>query len=336
MVGSSWNFGSELAGGVHAARSGVAPAVRGGSDAPSRLNSVLDDTLVDTGHEPVRRLAGVLLGTLIDERYLVRRRIGRGGSAEVYGVLDQDLGLERALKLLTPRVGRDTAEARFHQEIRLCQALRHRNLVRVFDAGVWEGRLYYTMELLAGIDLREYLQLAPGRGIALRPALEIAMGIADGLVAVHAEGIVHRDVKPANVQLVPGPERVKLVDFGIAFAGHLALDLTEPDVVVGTPAYVSPERITSSRPPTPQADLYSLGVILYEMLAGHRPFEGPSVAGLFDRIVKEPAPPLRQWVPDLPWELEGLIEGLMAKRPCDRPTNAAYTLRRLQALVDEL
>ena len=355
MPDPRWNFGRDLAAGVQAAQGAPAPprgvsapltpAAKTLRAAPRTASPPLVqavparpqvETMLDTGHDPARTPALVAPGTLIDGRYEVQRLIGRGGSAEVYRVIDHSSGGARALKLLMPRVGQEKAEARFKQEIRLCRALHHPNLVQVFDAGSWNGRLYYSMELLGGIDLREYMGLAPGRGIGLRPALEIAIGIANGLVAVHAAGIVHRDIKPANVQLVPGEERVKLVDFGIAFATSLPLDLTEPDIVIGTPAYVSPERVTSSAPATPQADLYSLGVILYELLTGERPFAAPSIGALFERILKAPARPARAWVPELPWEVEVLLEALMAKRPHRRPATAEIVLRRLIDAAERL
>lgn len=354
MPDPRWNFGRDLAAGVQAAQakpsSSLMPAavVRSARTEPaapkvsavpaprSRPPRALAPTQLDTGHDPALSPAVVAPGAVIDGRYEAQRRIGRGGSAEVYRVFDRRSGLIRALKLLMPRAGQEKAEARFGQEIRLCQSLNHPNLVQVFDSGTWNGRLYFTMELLGGIDLREYMGLAPGRGIGVRKSLEIAIGIAHGLVAVHDAGIVHRDVKPANVQLVPGEERVKLVDFGIAFASSLPLDLTEPDFVIGTPAYVSPERVISAAPATPRADLYSLGVILYELLTGRRPFEAANIGALFECIIKQSARPARVWVPDLPWEVEVLLEALMAKRPERRPGTSDIVLRRLIDAAERL
>lgn len=332
-----WEFGQELAAGVQSAS--AAPqrgeAARLGPTVQT-LRPDRPDTQLDTGHDPAAVPSPIGPGAVVDGRYRVERRIGRGGAAEVYRVVDLAHGELRALKLLVPRVGQRVAEARFEQEIRLCQAMDHPNLVKLYDAGIWEGRLYYAMEFLQGMDLRDYLGLAPGRGIAVRAAVEIAIGISSGLDAMHRAGIIHRDIKPANLQLVPGEERVKLVDFGIATASSLPLDLTEPDMIVGTPAYVSPERVTSPAPATPQADLYSLGVILYEMLTGRRPFAADNVALLFDAIVKEHPRPARLWVPHLPWELEALLDSLMARKPSHRPESAEEVLHKLIGIYERL
>jgi tRNA A-37 threonylcarbamoyl transferase component Bud32 len=230
-------------------------------------------------------------------KYLLERPIGRGGMATVYAAREVPAGRTVAVKVLTVPPQRTPADVaalvgRMRREARAISRLSHPNIVRVFDMGEEDGVPFLVMEYLEGVTLREHLDaegpLPPAR------AAEILDQVAQALDAAHAEGVLHRDIKPSNVMLVSGsahgsPAGVKLMDFGVARQND-DTRLTRTGVMVGSPAYMAPEAVRGERP-APAADVWALGVLLYEMLAGRPPFAAETIPTVFYRILHEaPAP----------------------------------------------
>ncbi len=268
-------------------------------------------------------------GAIVAGRYEVLAHVGRGATSDVYRVTDLKKRSQCALKFFVPKPGKENTRRRFLEEVRVIAALRHPNIVELYDSGEHDGAPFFTMEFLEGIDLREFLELSPGVPLDTAAVVRIGLGVARALAAAHKAGVVHRDVKPANIQIVPGVEHVKLVDFGIAKAEDSSLSLTSPDLIVGTPAYVSPERVLSAERALPSSDLYSLGVVLFECLTGRRPFEAAVVSTLLSRIAKDRAPKLYSLRPDLPLALCSAVDRLLLRDPERRTPSGDALLREL-------
>jgi len=255
--------------------------------------------------------------------YHITAAIGAGGMGEVYRANDTKLGRDVALKVLSAQMAHDPNRlARFRREARSVAALNHPHIVTIFSVEEAEGIHFLTMELVEGQSLE---RLIPAGGLHVERIVEIASALADALTAAHEKGIVHRDLKPANVMLTDDG-RVKVLDFGLAkdvradkssdatqtFAGQTAMG-----VVMGTPTYMSPEQV-ASRVLDHRTDIFSLGVILYEMASGRRPFEGASSAELASAILRDTPRLLSEFRADLPEELGVLIQRCLEKDPQDR------------------
>jgi serine/threonine-protein kinase len=258
-----------------------------------------------------------LIDTLFDGRYRIVRKLGAGGMANVYLAEDQELGRRVAIKILNDRHANDDQFVeRFRREAKNAAALSHPNIVSIYDRGEAEGTYYIAMEYLDGRSLKE---LIVGRGPApVNVAVEYARQILSALRFAHRHGIVHRDIKPHNV-LVDREGRVKVTDFGIARAG--TSQMTETGSIVGTAQYLSPEQARGGEVDQ-RSDLYSLGVVLYELLTGEAPFEGDTPVEIAMRhlsTVPEPPSALR---PDLPRELDLVVMRALAKDPEDRYQSA--------------
>ena len=252
-------------------------------------------------------------GQPFDGRYRVLGRLGVGGMATVYLAEDSSLGRKVALKVMAERYAEDGEFVeRFRREAQAAARLNHPNIIAVYDRGEADGRPYIAMEYLQGRTLKQVIQaegpLPPERAIA------IAMQVLAGLRYAHEHGVVHRDVKPHNV-LVGDDGRIKVTDFGIAHAGDP--QMTEVGSIVGTAQYLSPEQ-ARGRAVGPQTDLYSLGVVLYEMLAGRVPFEGDSSVAIAMQHVSDQPPPLRALAPDVPESLALVVAHAMLKDPAQR------------------
>jgi eukaryotic-like serine/threonine-protein kinase len=252
-------------------------------------------------------------GQPFDGRYRVLGRLGVGGMATVYLAEDSSLGRKVALKVMADRYSDDGEFVeRFRREAQAAARLNHPNIIAVYDRGEADGRPYIAMEYLQGRTLKQVIQaegpLPPERAIA------IAMQVLAGLRYAHEHGVVHRDVKPHNV-LVGDDGRIKVTDFGIAHAGDP--QMTEVGSIVGTAQYLSPEQ-ARGRAVGPQTDIYSLGVVLYEMLAGRVPFEGDSSVAIAMQHVSDQAPPLRALAPDVPESLALVVAHAMLKDPAQR------------------
>lgn len=274
-------------------------------------------------------------------RYRVVRELGHGGMAIVYEAEDARTGQHVALKVVARRLAdRNDVGARYHNEARLAAALGHHpHVVRPLAVGVLpelHDRPYLVTELVRGRSLGAVVLEAP-RGLPIERACRIGGDVARALVALHARGIVHRDVKPSNVMLEEheGRERARLLDFGCAHAtgdGDVAAsaDLTQAHERVGSPVYMAPEQALGLRP-TPRFDLYALGATLYELLTGAPPYAGSSKAEVVERKCAPHDPPLpvgrvRDQVPP---RLAALVDGCLRREPGDRPASA-------QAVLDEL
>ncbi|MGH9279508.1 MAG: serine/threonine-protein kinase [Acidimicrobiales bacterium] len=256
---------------------------------------------------------------VVGGRYRLGGVLGRGGMAEVHDA--HDLRLERpvAVKLLKPEMAaREDVRQRFEVEARAAAGMSHPNAVAVFDTGEHEGVPYLVMERLPGETLADRLAAGP-----VDPGwlCEQAEGLLDALAAAHEAGIVHRDIKPGNI-LLSADSTAKITDFGIAKSLGTEIDLTRPGQLLGTPAYLAPERIDGS-PATPRSDLWSLGVVLYEALAGQKPFDGGNPIDVARAIAVGDHVPLGDARPDLDPNLVAAVEQAMAPDPADRFDSAA-------------
>ncbi|MEZ4269650.1 MAG: serine/threonine-protein kinase [Myxococcota bacterium] len=277
--------------------------------------------------------ADPLLGADIAGRFTIAARLGSGGMGSVYRAVQHSVARDVALKVMHERFSQDMdGVKRFVREARLASRVSHPNTVTVLDFGqTGAGQLYLAMELLRGRSLRDVLRDA-GR-FPVERAVHIAAQICDALDAAHRESIVHRDLKPSNVVFLEEPpvrDLLKVVDFGLAksLQGD-ETTLTDPDAICGTAAYMPPE-IVAGLAPTAQSDLYSLGVMLFEMLAGRLPFASPSAEALLLMHVREAPPALD--VP-CPPALKSLVARLLAKAPEERPSSAAIVREALLASI---
>ena len=270
-----------------------------------------------------------LVGTTIAGRYHLVRLLGDGGMGAVYKAADQVLRRFVAIKLLHPTVARNPSSVeRFQREARAAAAIGHPNIIDILDFGLEDKRPYMVMEYLRGRSLSQII--ATDGALPIRRAASIATHTLAGLAAAHDRGILHRDLKPANLMLVArfGDRNfVKVCDFGFAalMAGGSAEDgktLTPERTLVGTPAYAAPERLRGDDRRDPRTDVYSVGVVLFEMVAGQRPFDAPTFQELARKVRNEPPPSLRTLRSDCPEGLERVITRALAKLPDERWANA--------------
>ncbi|MEO8333531.1 MAG: protein kinase [bacterium] len=249
-------------------------------------------------------------------RYRFEAELGRGAMGVVYRAQDVTLDRPVAIKMLHPSLTNEVGVSRFQSEIRIAANLRHRNLIAVHDSGEADGRLYYVMDYIGGETLRTYLQRE--KQLSNDEALRIVADVAEALEVAHAQGIVHRDVKPENILLAEG--RACLLDFGLAriISDVDAQRLTASGLAVGTPHYLSPEQASAERMIGPKADQYALACVLYEMLVGEPPFTGPTASSIAIRHIAEPPPPMRSRRPSVTRNIETAVRKAMQKVPADR------------------
>jgi eukaryotic-like serine/threonine-protein kinase len=261
--------------------------------------------------------------TTLGGRYRPIRRIGSGGMGTVWEADDLVLHRRVAVKILSPSLcGDEVIAARFHREAQAAGRLVHPNIAAVFDYGEEQGCPFIVMELVAGRNLRQVLD--ERACLPVQEAVGVAAQVADALAAAHAEGIVHRDVKPGNVMLADDG-RVKVMDFGIADAAWFD-PITDTGTVMATARYISPEQATGSSG-GPASDVYSLGVVLYEMLAGRPPFEGSSPFAVAAAHAYEVPPPVSRFAPSLPPSVVAIVEATMCKDARERPPADALAAR---------
>ncbi len=290
-----------------------------------------------SSNEPETRLPGApasqaqafetTLRAALVGRYSIERELGRGGMATVYLADDVRHHRQVAIKVLHPELGAMLGAERFQREIGIAARLSHPHILPLHDSGTLDlgfGRpiLFYVMPYVAGRSLRERLQEEPQ--LPIDEALTIARQVADALDHANRQGIIHRDIKPENI-LMAGERQAVLADFGIARALDAAGDrLTGTGLTLGTPAYMSPEQSAGSTRLDGRSDIYSLGCVLYEMLAGQPPFLGPTPQAILARHAVDPIPSLRTVRPTVPVALEQLVTQALAKVPADRyPTARA-------------
>ena len=263
---------------------------------------------------------------IIDGRYRIINRLGSGGMADVYCAEDSQLGRRIALKVLHRRFAEDPQFVeRFRREASSAAGLSHPNIVGIFDRGEWDGTYYIAMEYVEGRTLKEIVR---EKGAApAEAATDITLQILRAARYAHKHGVVHRDIKPHNV-LIDGDGRVRVTDFGIARAG--ASDMTETGSVMGTAQYLSPEQ-AQGRPVDERADLYSIGIVLYELLTGRVPFDADSPVTVALKQVSEAPVPPRELVPGIPPALENVVLRAMEKDPDRRYQTADDFIAALEA-----
>jgi serine/threonine-protein kinase len=282
---------------------------------------------VNEGGEGQVLEAPARLREALADRYPIERPLGRGGMATVY--LARDLKHHRsvAVKVLHPELAAGLGAERFLREIRIEAGLQHPHILPLHDSGEVDGFLYYVMPYVSGESLRQRL-IREGR-LSVEDALQIAGNVGGALAYAHALGVVHRDIKPENILLSDGHALV--ADFGIAKAVEAAGDskLTETGWGMGTPAYMSPEQI-GGEPVDGRSDVYGLGCVLYEMLAGSPPFAGANARAMFARHQLDPPPSLRVLRPDVPAQVEEAVLTALAKLPGNRFTTASQFIEGLR------
>ncbi|WP_433699288.1 serine/threonine-protein kinase [Nocardiopsis sp. CA-288880] len=270
-----------------------------------------------SAYEPSSRNGpGDLTGTVLSDRYRLEEQVGSGGMGTVWKATDTLLNRPVAVKLLHPsQMAEPTARERFRTEGRITAGLSHPGIAQVFDYGEEDGRAFLIMELVVGNPLSQVLReqghLSPDQ------TLDFVCQAAKALAAAHARGVVHRDIKPGNLLVTPDGQ-LKLTDFGIA-RGDMSVTLTQTGMVMGTAQYISPEQ-ASGRPATSSSDLYALGVVAYECLAGTPPFTGDSPVALALAHTRDEPPELPD---DIPADIDDLVTSLLLKEPEERPASAS-------------
>jgi eukaryotic-like serine/threonine-protein kinase len=268
----------------------------------------------------------VVAGELVAGKYRVERLIGQGGMGVVVAAVHVELEEPVAIKFLLPAVrGRPNVIARFLREARAAARIKNEHVARVTDVGTLEnGAPYLVMEYLKGNDLATELR-RKGR-FAVRDAVDYVLQAAEAIAEAHSIGIVHRDIKPANLfltRLPGGVPVVKVLDFGIAKSLDDDAALTLSHAVLGSSAYMSPEQIRSSRDTDPRADVWALGVVLYELLTGHLPFERRSLGEVAAAITHQPPTPIEELLADVPPEVSSSITWCLQKNRAERCPSVA-------------
>ena len=263
--------------------------------------------------------------------YRILKELGRGGMGVVYQAEDERLKRAVAVKAMRPALldagGRSVR--RFLQEAQAMAAVEHDRIVRIYQVDEEHGVPFFAMELLKGETLEERLRREPKPPLA--EVLRIGREIAEGLAAAHGRGLIHRDVKPANVWLEAPGGRVKILDFGLARAAAREGDLTRQGTIVGTPAYMAPEQARGEAVDG-RGDLFSLGVVLYRLCTGRQPFLGDDVISTLMKLATHEPPAPAEIDPALPGDFSDLIMRLLAKDPARRPASAEEVVLALQAL----
>src|SRR6476659_7851549 len=252
----------------------------------------------------------------LSDRYRLDREIGQGGMAVVFLAEDLRHGRKVAIKVLHPELSAVLGGERFLAEIKVTANLQHPHILGLIDSGNADGLLYYVMPHVAGESLRA--RLIRDRQLPVDEALRLAREVASALDDAHRQGVVHRDIKPENILLQDGAALV--ADFGIALAVHQAggSRMTQTGMSLGTPAYMSPEQAMGEREIGARSDVYALGAMTYEMLAGEPPFTGPNSQAIVAKVLTEQPPPLRDTRPPVPYGMESAILTALQKLPADR------------------
>ncbi len=273
------------------------------------------------------------IGEVIDGKYQIQAKLGEGGMATVYRARHTLVDRTVAIKIINPQMaGNESLKERFRREAKNTAAVSHPNIVEILDNGeTADGSAYLVMELLEGATLDEHIQTGP---IPAPRTAALGLQIAQGLARAHDFDVIHRDLKPENIFVanLPGDGfQVKLLDFGIARSLHDSR-LTNQGEIFGTPQYMAPERV-SSIDAGAEADLYALGVILFEMVTGRLPFDAPDIPSFFIAHIQQTPPRPSEIAPSCPRRLEELVLGLMEKDPAKRPVDAHQVIKELSAIA---
>ena len=272
-----------------------------------------------------------LIGLVVDRRYLIERRVARGGMATVYQAMDQRLERPVAVKIMHPHLAEDEDfTRRFIQEARQAARLAHPNIVNVFDQGQEGALTYIVMEYLPGITLRELLQ--DFGALTAAQTLDIVKAVLHGLDAAHSAGIVHRDLKPENV-LLADDGRIKIADFGLARAA--THNTATSQALLGTIAYLSPELISRGVADV-RSDIYALGIMMFEMLTGQQPYQGDQAVTIAYQHANDMVPPPSSKKPGIPERFDEIVLWCVGRSPDDRPPHARALLEHIVDLEKEL
>ena len=265
-------------------------------------------------------------------RYEIQGKIGEGAMGVVYRALDHGLGRIVALKMLSSELwGDDEQQRRFAREAEAIGRLSHPNIVTVYDLGEADGHLYMAMELLEGDDLRALMDRQ--MDIALADRVRVLAQICDGLGYAHSRGVVHRDVKPANI-VVTTEGKVKVLDFGLARVATRET-ITRQGIILGTPDYMSPEQATG-KPIDQRTDIFSAGAVFYEFLCHEKPFQGKTLHGVLFQIISEEPDALLTLNPELPSRLAAVVHRMLRKDPDERYQALPEVARDLRQIHDAL
>ncbi len=268
--------------------------------------------------------------------YSIQKQLGSGGMGEVYLAQDVRLGRKVAPKLLDPGLTENSeTRTRFLREARLASSLDHPNICTIHEVGEAGGRLFIAMQHVEGVTLRKVID---GRPLNLDSLLSISLQVADALAAAHAQGIIHRDIKPGNIIITPHGQ-AKVLDFGLAkllerAEGEAETHLTMTGAVMGTPAAMSPEQARGERVDH-RSDIFSFGVVLYEMATGRIPFKGRSKADVISALLKDPHPPAAELNKEIPARLSAVIDRALRKEPADRYQSMPDLIAELRQVVAE-
>ena len=258
----------------------------------------------------------------VGDHYLIEEELGRGGMAAVFRALDARLNRRVAIKLLPPELAFNASvKSRFLREAQMAAQLSHPNIVPIYTVDEREGLVYFVMALVDGESLAA--RLARVGAMPFEHVRAIVGDVADALDYAHRQGVIHRDIKPDNILLDRPTGRPTVTDFGIARAAAEESRLTVTGMAVGTPAYMSPEQAMGERDVDGRSDIYSLGIVAYQMLAGETPFKATNTPSMLMKHVSEPPPPLRSRRTDIPATLAAAVERALAKKPEDRWRSAA-------------
>ncbi|MBK8136073.1 MAG: protein kinase [Chloroflexi bacterium] len=264
-----------------------------------------------------------MIGRKLRNRYLVQQLIGEGSTAAVYAALDERLNRTVAIKLLLANV-RDTTRKRFMQEANAAAQLNHPNIMAMYELEDDDERPFLVLEYVEGDPLSKFVPSPPATVVRL------GKQVADALHYAHEKGIIHRDIKPANIKVTPNGQ-VKIMDMGLALSRHTPR-VTAYGMVIGTPAYLSPEQ-AQGQPLDARTDVYSLGIVLYEMATGRLPFTSDDIAALLMQQVRQPPQPITNLVPSFPRSLEAVILKSLEKQPARRYQTAAQFAEALEAAL---
>ncbi len=262
--------------------------------------------------------------------FRLQQQLGRGATATVFRAVDERTNAVVALKLLSladdwPDDLLDEAKLRLLREAEAAGSLAHPDIVEIREAGEHEGQVYMAMEYVEGVNLATHA--TEGRMLPPRLVCEMCARVADAIYFAHQRGIIHRDIKPANIVFDQKNRRVRVMDFGVARLENSRA--TRTGVILGSPSYMAPEQL-DARPVTPQSDIFSLGVTLFQLLTGMLPFRSDSIPGLMQKISAEPHPPLRVVRPDLPPALAAIVDRALEKDPEARYRNGAELAQSLR------